>query len=111
MQMFGIVNCDTVKKARTYLEEKKRAYQFHDFKKEPPTQKQIEGWLKHLSWEELLNTHGMTWRKLPETKRVDINQVKAIQLMLEQPSIIKRPIVEVDDRVILGFTESEYSKL
>lgn len=111
MQMYGITNCDTVKKARAYLEKKKINYTFHDFKKEPPTKKQIESWLTQVPCEELLNMRGMTWRKLTDAQRANMNQTKAIQLMLEYPSIIKRPILEIGHKIILGFDEAEYKNL
>ena len=103
MEMYGITNCDTVKKARAYLDKKKISYIFHDFKKEPPTKQQIDTWLKQVPWEELLNMRGMTWRKLSDSERADIDKTKAIQLMLEKPSIIKRPILENNGKIILGF--------
>lgn len=111
MQMYGITNCDTVKKARAYLDQKKIPYTFHDFKKEPPSKAQITTWLKHVPWDILLNMRGMTWRKLSDSERADINQTKAMQLMLDKPSIIKRPILEIGNKIILGFDTIEYDKL
>ncbi len=111
LQMYGIKNCDTVKKARTFLEKHKIDYEFHDFKKEPPTKKQIEQWLLKVTWQTLLNMRGMTWRRLPEAERENINKTKAIKLMLSQPSIIKRPILEVKKKVLVGFIEDDYKKL
>jgi arsenate reductase len=108
MEMYGITNCDTVKKARAYLEQKKISYAFHDFKKEPPTKQQIDTWLKQIPWQELLNMRGMTWRKLDEAERSAINKTNAIKLMLEKPSIIKRPILEFGNKIILGFDPIAY---
>ena len=108
MEMYGITNCDTVKKARAYLEQKKINYTFHDFKKAAPTKKQIDTWLTQVPWEELLNMRGMTWRKLDENERVTINKTNAIKLMLEKPSIIKRPILENNGKIILGFNPASY---
>jgi arsenate reductase len=111
MDLYGITNCDTVKKARAYLDKKKINYTFHDFKKELPTKKQIDIWLKQVPWEELLNMRGMTWRKLSDSERATINKTNAIKLMLEKPSIIKRPILEIGNKIILGFDAAEYQKL
>lgn len=111
LQMYGIKNCDTVKKARTFLEKNKIDYEFHDFKKEPPTKKQIEQWLQQVDWQILLNMRGMTWRRLPETEQENINKSKAIKLMLSNPSIIKRPILEVKTKIFVGFDENTYQKL
>ena len=111
LQMYGITNCDTVKKARAFLTKHHIDYEFHDFKKEPPTKKQIEQWLKQVDWQILLNMRGMTWRRLTESEKESINKTKAIKLMLEKPSIIKRPVLEVNKKIIVGFSEDDYKKL
>lgn len=111
LQIYGIKNCDTVRKALKFLEANKKTYQFHDFKKQPPSKTQIETWLKQIDWQILLNMRGMTWRKLDEATKENINKANAIKLMLEKPSIIKRPIVEIDEKVIVGFNQDEYEQL
>lgn len=111
IQIYGIKNCDTVKKALKFLDNTNVSYEFHDFKKEPPTKKHIETWLKKIDWKILLNMRGMTWRKLDEATKESINKTIAIKLMLENSSIIKRPIIEKDDKVLVGFNEQEYATL
>lgn len=111
VQLYGIKNCDTVKKARKFLDDNGVAYEFHDFKKEEPTKKQIDTWLTHIGWQTLLNMRGMTWRKLPESEREGINKTQAIKLMLEKPSIIKRPVLEKGGKVLVGFDAEIYAKL
>jgi arsenate reductase len=111
MNVYGIKNCDTVKKALAFLDAHKIAYTFHDFKREGVTKKQIDTWLEQVGWEELLNTRGMTWRKLPDAQKENINETKAIRLMIENPSIIKRPVVVTDKQLILGFDAKVYKEL
>ena len=111
LQIYGIKNCDTVKKALGFLTKHNINYEFHDFKKEPPTKKQIEQWLQQIDWKVLLNMRGMTWRRLAESEKENINKTKAIKLMLEQPSIIKRPVLKVSNKIIVGFSEDDYKKL
>jgi arsenate reductase len=111
LQMYGIKNCDTVKKARKFLDDNSVAYEFHDFKKEAPTKKQIETWLKSIDWKILLNMRGMTWRKLQESERESINKTNAIKLMLDNASIIKRPIIEQGNHVFVGFDIDTYTTL
>ncbi len=109
--MYGIKNCDTVKKARQFLEKHDVDYEFHDFKQQPPTKSQIETWLTQIDWQILLNMRGMTWRKLSDEEKENISKTKAIELMLEKPSIIKRPVLEVGKKVSVGFDEAHYQKL
>lgn len=113
MVLFGIPNCNTVKKARTWLESKGLSYRFHDYKKEGLTATQLNGWLKQVSWQELLNTRGTTWRLLEEGERAKVtNAAAAKALMLEKNSIIKRPLVEVDGVIkAIGFDESEWTTI
>lgn len=111
LQMYGIKNCDTVKKARKFLEENNVDYEFHDFKKTAPTKKQIDTWLKHIDWQVLLNMRGMTWRKLDDDTKAAINKTNAIKLMLENASIIKRPILEVGTKLFVGFNPDDYESL
>ncbi len=111
MDMYGIKNCSTVKKARQFLDSKKIDYVFHDVKKEAPTKSQLTHWLKHVPWEVLLNRQGTTWRQLPDAAKKDMTKTKAIALMLENSSIIKRPVLEIDNQVVVGFDESVYNSL
>lgn len=113
MHLFGIPNCNTVKKARTWLEARNVAYTFHDFKKEPPTQALLENWLGQQPWETLVNRAGMTWRNLTDAEKAAVkDNASAIQLMMAKPSVIKRPVLIKDGKILgLGFHESQYQIL
>jgi arsenate reductase (glutaredoxin) len=106
--LYGIPNCDTVKKARTWLDKQGIAYAFHDYKKEGVTTAKVKGWCKALGWEVVLNRAGTTFRKLPDDAKADLTQAKAIALMVGQPSMIKRPIVEHDGGLLIGFKQPEW---
>ncbi|WP_171743789.1 ArsC family reductase [Sphingomonas sp. AP4-R1] len=106
--MYGIPNCDTVKKARTWLEGHDVAFAFHDYKKAGVDRAQLEGWVAEHGWETVLNRAGTTFRKLPEADRADLDAGKAITLMLAQPSMIKRPILDLGDSRIVGFKPDIY---
>lgn len=109
--MYGIKNCETVKKARKWLEENQIEYDFYDYKSQGVEEKKLKSWAKELGWETLLNTKGMTWRKLPDEAKQNLTEAKAIQLMMEHPSVIKRPIVDTGKIRIVGFAAGEYEKL
>lgn len=109
--MYGIPNCDTIKKARTWLEAHKIAYSFHDYKKAGIDKALLEGWVKQAGWETLLNRAGTTFKKLPDTDKAGLTEKKVIALMLAQPSMIKRPVLEKKGRITVGFKPEEYAKL
>ena len=109
VKIYGIKNCDTMKKAMIWLEEHNIAFDFHDYKKSDIDQASLEIWLSKAPWDELINKRGTTWRKLPEESKENIDNEKAIQLMLENTSLIKRPALLVDDNLHLGFKEETYS--
>ena len=109
--LYGISNCDTIKKARKWLEANDVDYQFHDYRKDGLETKQLKQWTKELGWEALLNRRGTTWRKLPESERENVNEKSAISLMLEYPAMIKRPLLDTGKTRIVGFKEQEYSDL
>ena len=113
MQLFGIPNCNTVKKARDWLTEHNIAYQFHDFKKQGVTATLLESWLKQQPWEKLVNRSGMTWRNLSEAEKAAVIDARsAIKLMIEKSSVIKRPVLVKNGKIIcLGFTEAAYKEL
>jgi arsenate reductase len=92
--IYGIKNCDTMKKARTWLDEHDVAYNFHDYKAEGAPKAKLEAWVKQAGWEKLLNRAGTTFRALPEKDKQDLDANKAIALMLAQPSMIKRPVLD-----------------
>ena len=109
--LFGIPNCDTVKKARTWLDQAGLAYQFHDFKKAGIDKSTVAGWLKQVSWEILVNKKGTTWRGLPDaTKVAVVDAATATALMLENTSVIKRPVLCMNNQVLVGFDADLYKK-
>jgi len=105
----GIRNCDTMKKAWTWLDQHGVAYAFHDYKKQGVSRAVLEGWARQVGWETLLNRAGTTFRNLPEADRQGLDEIKAIDLMLAQPSMIKRPVLETGGRVIVGFKPEVYA--
>ncbi|WP_047534009.1 ArsC family reductase [Methylotenera sp. N17] len=113
MKLYGIPNCNTVKKARDWLDTHHIAYEFHDFKKQGISPKKLQAWLDQLPDSKLINRAGLTWRGLDDTtKQSIIDNASAIALMSAKTSVIKRPILEKDSKIIaLGFSETEYSAL
>ena len=100
-----------MKKARKWLDKNKIDYQFHDYKKLGVPEKQLKQWAKQSGWETLLNKRGTTWRKLDETVKEAVDQKSAIQIMLDNPSIIKRPVLDANGKITVGFSESEYKTI
>lgn len=110
LTMYGIKNCDTIKKARTWLEQKGVAYDFHDYKTAGIDRAQLERWSKKLGWEVLLNRAGTTFKKLPDKDKTGITEAKAIALMLDQPSMIKRPVLDFSGgKLLVGFKPEIYA--
>jgi len=109
LTMFGITNCDTIKKARTWLEDRGVAYAFHDYKAVGIDAGTLERWAGELGWEVLLNKAGTTFKKLPDADKADLTQEKAIALMVANPSMIKRPVLDIGDRRIVGFKPDVYA--
>ncbi len=108
--IYGIKNCDTMKKARAWLDGHGVAYAFHDYKASGVERARLQGWAKAVGWETLLNRAGTTFRKLPEADKEGLNESKAIALMLAQPSMIKRPVLELGDRLLVGFKPDDYAR-
>jgi len=108
MWMYGIKNCDTVKKARAWLDARGLAYDFHDYKVAGIDEARLRGWARELGWEKLLNRAGTTFRKLPEAAKQDLNEDKAIALMLVQPSMIRRPLLDLGSRRLVGFDSAAW---
>jgi Spx/MgsR family transcriptional regulator len=106
--IYGIKNCDTMKKARAWLDEHGVAYAFHDYKMAGIDRARLEGWARAVGWEKLLNRAGTTFRKLPDAAKAGIDEGKALALMLDQPSMIKRPVLDIDGRLIVGFVPEAY---
>ncbi len=108
--VYGIPNCDTVKKARDWLTARGLAYAFHDYKKAGIDPARLAVWAEAVGWERLLNRAGTTFRKLPEADRSDLDQAKAIALMAAHPSCIKRPVVEHDGGLLVGFKDADWAE-
>jgi len=109
--LYGIGNCDTVRKARRWLEARGIEYRFHDVRKDGLSRAMIRSWLEQLDWQDLINTRGTTWRKLSGGEKTALHEPAAIELMLEHPAIIKRPLLEHDGEYLLGFGEAEYAQV
>jgi len=106
--LYGIPNCDTVKKARTWLDGRGVAYDFHDYKKAGIDEGRLRSWVDELGWETVLNRAGTTFRKLPDADKQGLNADKAVALMLAQPSMIKRPLLDLGARRIAGLKPEIY---
>jgi arsenate reductase len=109
--IYGIKNCDTMKKARAWLDKRGVAYAFHDYKAEGIDKPRLEAWAKTVGWDVLLNEAGTTFKKLPDKDREGVTEKKAIALMLAQPSMIKRPVLDVGGKLTVGFKPDIYEKV
>jgi arsenate reductase len=110
--IYGIRNCDTMKKARAFLDKGGVAYNFHDYKTQGIDRAKLESWANKVGWEVLLNRSGTTFRKLPEKDKEGITDKKAVALMMDQPSMIKRPVLEIGGgKILVGFKPDEYAGL
>ena len=107
--IYGIPNCDTMKKARAWLEENGVAYTFHDYKKQGIDRARLESWVEELGWETVLNRAGLSFKTLPEEARAGVDREKAVALMLANPSMIKRPILDVGQHRLAGFRPELYA--
>jgi arsenate reductase len=107
--IYGIKNCDTMKKARAWLDARGIAYAFHDYKTAGIERAQLEGWARDVGWEALLNRAGTTFRKLPDASKDALTEKKAIALMLDQPSMIKRPVLDIAGTLLVGFKPEHYA--
>jgi arsenate reductase len=108
--VYGISNCDTVKKARRWLDEQGVAYRFHDVRKDGLDAARLQQWIDALGWEKLLNRSGTTFRKLPDAQKDGLDAAKAKALMLDQPAMIRRPVVEGADGVSIGFSPDDWAQ-
>jgi arsenate reductase len=109
LMLYGVKNCDTVKKARQWLEARPIAYHFHDFRADGLAPELLAQWEAALGWEALLNRRGTTWRKLPGQRREGLGREQALALMLEQPSLIKRPLLQGEGKLLIGFSPEYYA--
>lgn len=108
--LFGIKNCDTMKKAFNWLSENGVDYEFTDYKKAGVAAAHLADWSQRAGWETLLNKRGLTWKKLTDAERTDVNETKAIELMAQHPSLIKRPVLDTGRQLIIGFTPENYAE-
>ena len=109
--LYGIKNCDTVKKARRWLEDHAVEYQFHDFRQDGLDKKQLSSWVEKLGWEAIVNKRSTTWRNLSDKEKEITTNAQAIKILLANPTLIKRPIVEKNKTLLVGFKEAEFKKL
>jgi len=108
--LYGIKNCDTMKKARAWLEAEGVPYVFHDYKVEGIDRQRLESWAMAVGWDTLLNRAGTTFRKLPDAEKTGIDEGRALALMLDQPSMIKRPVLDLGGRLLVGFKPEVYAE-
>lgn len=109
--IYGIPNCDTCRKARKWLDKNSVEYRFHDLRADGLDEKMLERWIARVEWQKLLNTRSTSWRSIPESARQDLDQSKALQLMREHPTLVKRPVLELANQVAVGFNEKRYREI
>ncbi len=110
IKVFGIKNCDTMKKAFAWLEANSLAYEFIDYKKAGIAESHLPDWDKRVGWETLLNTRGLMWRKLTDDERSAVDRKKALNLMIQYPSLIKRPVLDTGSQLVVGFAPENYAE-
>ena len=111
MKVYGIPNCNTVKKSIDWLKNNEIEFEFHDYKKKGITKEKLQEWSKKLGWEKMLNKKGTTWRTLTPGRQQQVtDEFSAIELMMEKPSVIKRPIIEAGKKLLIGLDEEEYKQ-
>ena len=111
MKIYGIKNCDTMKKAFAALEAKTLAYQFHDYKEDGVPPGKLKEWAARVGWEKLANTRGPTWRTIPDREKAGLTEARALALLEKYPSAIKRPVLEAGSKLLVGFDPAGYEKL
>lgn len=108
-RLYGIENCDQVRRARQWLRKREVTVHFHDFRRDGLTREMLERWLTHLPWDALLNRRGLSWRRLDAAQRAGIvDQASAIEALLAQPTLVRRPVLEVGERLLVGFSEAAW---
>lgn len=111
LTLYGIKNCDTVKKARRWLESHGVEYQFHDFRQDGLDKKQLSGWVEQLGWEAIVNKRSTTWRNLSDKDKEITTNAQAVKLLSANPTLIKRPVLEKNKILLIGFKEADYKKI
>ncbi len=109
-KLYGIKNCDTMKKAMTWLTDNGVAYEFVDYKKAGVAEASLPDWAARAGWEKLLNTRGLMWKKLSNDERAAVDEQKALKLMAQYPSLIKRPVLDAGKKLLVGFTPENYAE-
>jgi arsenate reductase len=110
-KVYGIRNCDTMKKAFAWLEARKVAYEFHDYKKEGVPPGKLKAWAAQVGWEALANTRGPTWRKIPDARKANLTEARALALLEQNSSAIRRPVVETGTKLLVGFDATEFERV
>ena len=106
--VYGIRSCDTCRKARKYLDAHNIEHQFHDLREDGLDIQMLERWTQRIGWEKLLNKHSLTWRKIPEVDRNDMNRDRALAVMIDSPTLIKRPVLETENFIAVGFSKKRF---
>lgn len=109
--LYGIKNCDSVKKARLWLDKHEVSYQFHDFRTDGLSSEQLDDFIHKAGWEKLLNKRSNSWRQLDDQQKANLNRDKAARLMLNNPTLIKRPVLQADEHIFTGFNADDYQTL
>ena len=110
LTVYGIESCDTCRKARKYLNSQDIEYRFHDVREDGINVQMLERWAEQVDWQRLLNKRSLTWRKVSETDRSNMNRTKAIALILDAPTLLKRPVIEADNYLAIGFSEKRFGE-
>lgn len=110
LTVFGIKSCDTCRKARKYFAENDIEFRFHDVRDDGLDIQMLERWSERIDWNKLLNKQSLTWRKIPEVDRSDMSQSKAFALMIDNPTLVKRPVLEADEFIAVGFSEKRFAE-
>jgi Spx/MgsR family transcriptional regulator len=110
LTIYGISNCDTCRKARKWLDANTLSYRFHDIRIDGLDRATLERWAINTGWKKLLNVRSTTWRGIPESTRQEINERRALELMLQYPTLIKRPVLEFEKKIIVGFSAKDYAE-
>ncbi|MGI9270332.1 MAG: ArsC family reductase [Woeseiaceae bacterium] len=110
LTVYGIQSCDTCRNARKFLTSKEIEHRFHDLRDDGLDIQMLERWVERIGWEKLLNKRSLTWRKIPEVDRNDMTRDKALAAMIERPTLIKRPVLEADHFIAVGFSEKRFSE-
>lgn len=110
IKLYGIKNCDTVKKSRRWLEDHGIEYQFHDFRQDGLDKKQLSGWVEQLGWEAVVNKRSTTWRNLSDKDKEITTNAQAVKLLAANPTLIKRPVLEKNKILLIGFKKADYKK-